>query len=87
MQAPCKTCDRREQDFGGCRSQALLLAGDPAATDPVCSLAPTRSKVDAILAAANNGASSAQTLTKPDWLYRTNPPAAVPSSIPVDDDH
>jgi len=39
MQEPCKSCDRREQDFGGCRCQALLIAGDAAATDPVCSLA------------------------------------------------
>ena len=53
MQQPCKTCDRREQDFGGCRCQAMLLAGDPAATDPVCSLSPQRGKVDAILAAVN----------------------------------
>src|SRR3989441_2214831 len=53
MQEPCRTCDRREQDFGGCRCQALLLAGDAAATDPVCSLAPLRPKVDAILAAVN----------------------------------
>ena len=87
MQPPCKTCDRREQDFGGCRCQALLLAGDPAATDPVCSLAPTRSTVDAILAAANNGAPSDQPLTKPDWLYRANPPVAVHPSPAVDDDH
>jgi pyrroloquinoline quinone biosynthesis protein E len=53
MQEPCKTCDRRELDFGGCRCQALLLAGDAAATDPVCSLAPLRPKVDAILANLN----------------------------------
>src|ERR1700737_1527724 len=53
MQEPCKTCDRREQNFGGCRCQALLLAGDATATDPVCSLAPTRNKVDAILASLN----------------------------------
>src|ERR1700687_1546943 len=53
MQQPCKTCDRREQDFGGCRCQALLLAGDASATDPVCSLAPLRPKVDAILAGMN----------------------------------
>ena len=72
MQEPCKTCDRREQDFGGCRCQALLLAGDANATDPVCSLAPLRPKVDAILAAVNN-ASSAQILAKPSWLYRPNP--------------
>jgi pyrroloquinoline quinone biosynthesis protein E len=72
MQEPCKTCDRREQDFGGCRCQALLLAGDAAATDPVCSLAPTRPKVDAILAGVNSSP-SAQILAKPSWLYRPNP--------------
>jgi PqqA peptide cyclase len=49
MQKPCKTCDRRSLDFGGCRCQALLLAADATATDPVCSLSPQRSKVDAIL--------------------------------------
>ena len=81
MQEPCKTCDRREQDFGGCRCQAMLLAGDPAATDPVCSLAPLRPKVDAILAGVNTNAAAvpglapppAGPLTKPQWLYRPNP--------------
>lgn len=72
MQEPCKTCDRREQDFGGCRCQALLLAGDAASTDPVCSLAPLRPKVDAILAGMN-AAPPAQLLVKPTWLYRPNP--------------
>jgi len=72
MQEPCKTCDHREQDFGGCRCQALLLAGDAAATDPVCSLAPLRPKIDAILA-GTNAAPPAQLLAKPTWLYRPNP--------------
>src|SRR5229473_1787860 len=72
MREPCKTCDRRELDFGGCRCQALLLAGNAAATDPVCSLAPTRGKADAILAAVNKP-SVVETLTSPDWLYRPNP--------------
>jgi pyrroloquinoline quinone biosynthesis protein E len=73
MQEPCKTCDRREQDFGGCRCQALLLAGDASATDPVCSLAPTRGKVDAILKAANKPSAVEPTFTTPAWLYRPNP--------------
>ena len=82
MQEPCKTCDRRGQDFGGCRCQALLLSGDAAATDPVCSLAPQRPKVDAILAAVNlapvswgagPAAPGADPLTRPVWLYRPNP--------------
>jgi pyrroloquinoline quinone biosynthesis protein E len=74
MQEPCKSCDRRTQDFGGCRCQALLLAGDPAATDPVCSFSPNRPKVDAILANLNDTLPPvAQPLTKPAWLYRPNP--------------
>lgn len=73
MQEPCRTCDRRELDFGGCRCQALLITGDAAATDPVCTLSPERVKVDAILEAASNPAPPIETLTKPDWLYRPNP--------------
>lgn len=40
MPEPCRSCDRREIDFGGCRCQAFLLTGDAAATDPVCHLSP-----------------------------------------------
>jgi pyrroloquinoline quinone biosynthesis protein E len=72
MQEPCKSCDRRAQDFGGCRCQAMLVAGDPAATDPVCSLSPQRGKVDVIVAGINTQ-SSANILAKPPWLYRPNP--------------
>lgn len=72
MQEPCKSCERRTQDFGGCRCQALLLAGDATATDPVCSLSPQRSKVDAILSEANSAAAGAVS-GKPAWLYRPNP--------------
>jgi PqqA peptide cyclase len=72
MQEPCRTCDRRELDFGGCRCQALLLTGDASATDPVCSLAPLRPKIDAILNGMNS-APRAEILSKPSWLYRPNP--------------
>jgi pyrroloquinoline quinone biosynthesis protein E len=41
MQEPCRSCERRSIDFGGCRCQAFHLTGDAAATDPVCKLAPT----------------------------------------------
>ena len=71
MPEPCKSCDRREQDFGGCRCQAFLLAGDAAAADPVCSLAPQHSKVNAILAAVNGP--EAESFANPKWLYRSNP--------------
>ena len=42
MPEPCRSCDRRDVDFGGCRCQAFLLSGDASATDPACSLSPHR---------------------------------------------
>ena len=52
MKEPCRSCSRRDEDFGGCRCQAMLLTGDPAATDPVCVLSPDRARLDAALAEA-----------------------------------
>jgi pyrroloquinoline quinone biosynthesis protein E len=40
LPAPCRTCDERHTDFGGCRCQAFALLGDAGATDPACALSP-----------------------------------------------
>jgi pyrroloquinoline quinone biosynthesis protein E len=63
MQEPCKSCDRREIDFGGCRCQAMALAHDPAATDPACSRSPLHNKIVELTSAA---------LSSPDaeFVYR-----------------
>ena len=45
MQEPCRSCARREQDFGGCRCQAFLIVGDARAADPVCHLSPQHALV------------------------------------------
>lgn len=42
MQEPCKSCDEKDKDFGGCRCQAYLLTGDMYKTDPVCSKSPDK---------------------------------------------
>jgi pyrroloquinoline quinone biosynthesis protein E len=52
MPEPCKSCDRRAIDFGGCRCQAFHLAGDAAATDPACSLSPKHGLIEDARAAA-----------------------------------
>jgi pyrroloquinoline quinone biosynthesis protein E len=36
MMEPCRSCDRREIDWGGCRCQAFAIAGDARAADPAC---------------------------------------------------
>ena len=40
MKEPCSSCEHREQDLGGCRCQAFLLANDPTVADPVCVKSP-----------------------------------------------
>jgi pyrroloquinoline quinone biosynthesis protein E len=66
MQEPCRTCERRAIDFGGCRCQAMAFAGDPAATDPVCSKSPHHASLSA--AAEADGA-----ITDAELTYRVAP--------------
>jgi pyrroloquinoline quinone biosynthesis protein E len=84
MPEPCRSCDRRAEDFGGCRCQALLLTGDASATDPACSLSPKHNIVVEAVRQANTSSSSAQPGTATSfvqlqrdtaslWSYRTNP--------------
>jgi len=52
MPEPCRSCERREIDWGGCRCQAFLLTGDAGATDPACALSPDHQLVAALRDAA-----------------------------------
>jgi pyrroloquinoline quinone biosynthesis protein E len=57
MPEPCKSCEFKEVDFGGCRCQAFALTGDAGNTDPACTLSPHHDrifKVAAEEAAGNN---------------------------------
>lgn len=54
----CQSCDRRDIDFGGCRCQAMAVAGDPTAADPVCRKSPHRHLVDATLEAETQPAAA-----------------------------
>ena len=56
MSEPCRGCDRRELDFGGCRCQAFQLTGDAARADPVCHLSPDHEIVAAAVRAAEGPA-------------------------------
>ena len=53
MPNPCRECEFREVDFGGCRCQAALITGNPAATDPACSLSPYRDKLTQFVESIN----------------------------------
>jgi pyrroloquinoline quinone biosynthesis protein E len=66
MPEPCRGCDRRSIDHGGCRCQAFALAGDVRATDPACSLAPAH----VVVRAARQRAEEADRAAPPRYLYR-----------------
>jgi len=53
MPEPCKSCERRELDWGGCRCQAYLVAGDAGVTDPACMLSADHGRMKAIREAAS----------------------------------
>jgi len=78
MPEPCRSCERRSLDFGGCRCQAFLVAGDASATDPVCSLAPAHHFVEEWLVRTNSPAGARPNLTPApqsaeSWTYRPQP--------------
>jgi pyrroloquinoline quinone biosynthesis protein E len=69
MPEPCRSCERRAVDFGGCRCQAFHLTGSAAATDPACRLSPHHGLVEAARAAATAGSA-------PAFRYRAAGPPA-----------
>ena len=58
MKEPCSSCEHREQDLGGCRCQAFMLAHDPAVADPVCIKSPHHHLVTDAVAQAVSQSSS-----------------------------
>jgi pyrroloquinoline quinone biosynthesis protein E len=67
MPEPCRSCERRTEDYGGCRCQAFLITGDASATDPVCTLAPTHHLIENVRPMAHSHGEQVS------WSYRTNP--------------
>ena len=65
MPEPCRSCERRELDLGGCRCQAFQLTGDAGRTDPVCHLSPDHAVVAEAVRAADEGPSGAVLTPRP----------------------
>jgi pyrroloquinoline quinone biosynthesis protein E len=76
MAEPCRSCERREIDWGGCRCQAFLLAGDAGRADPVCALSPDHGVVEAALQEAEGN--------PPAFVYRRYGAAPI-SPAPSDE--
>lgn len=75
MQEPCRSCARKDVDFGGCRCQAFLLTGDAAATDPACTLSPRHAAIADVIESVN--AVDSDTQSWPELRYRGKYPMAA----------
>jgi pyrroloquinoline quinone biosynthesis protein E len=71
MPQPCRSCERREIDWGGCRCQAFALTGDAGRTDPACALSPDHD----LLVGARGEAEA----TAPEFTYRQH--SATPPKV------
>ena len=58
MKEPCRSCDEKDKDFGGCRCQAYILTGNMYNTDPVCSKSPEHHVIQEAIDAARSSALS-----------------------------
>jgi pyrroloquinoline quinone biosynthesis protein E len=67
MPEPCRSCDQREVDWGGCRCQALAITGSAAAADPACALSPAHQTLRHL-------AEDASAQPAPDFVYRRMTP-------------
>lgn len=63
MLEPCRSCERKEIDWGGCRCQAMAIAGNAAATDPACVKSPLHARMADLI-------NQAQTEPLNDFRYR-----------------
>lgn len=54
LKEPCRSCDEKENDLGGCRCQSYLLSGDAEAADPVCTKSPHRHLIDEAIKDSQN---------------------------------
>jgi PqqA peptide cyclase len=78
MREPCKSCARRDIDFGGCRCQAFALTGDPRATDPVCHLAPDHALVAQLAAEQADQPYAYRRMQRADRRASANDEPALP---------
>lgn len=63
MPEPCRSCDEKGKDFGGCRCQAYLLTGNADNADPVCSKSPHHDRILAARQAADHATAGLEELT------------------------
>jgi PqqA peptide cyclase len=83
MKEPCRSCDEKEKDFGGCRCQAYLLTGDIYLADPVCSKSPEHGVIQQAIDSAK-AATSLASDEKPLVFRNSRNSKAMSSTVNTD---
>ena len=78
MREPCRSCELRTKDWGGCRCQALAITGDAASADPACDKSPAHADFAAI-------AETVAAMPLPELRYRRPAPTSS-ATTPVGDE-
>jgi pyrroloquinoline quinone biosynthesis protein E len=69
MKEPCRSCEDKHKDFGGCRCQALALTGDAENADPVCGKSAQHGELQQIVVHAHRAQAAGE--LKP-LVYRSD---------------
>jgi PqqA peptide cyclase len=70
MKEPCSSCEYKQEDLGGCRCQAYLIAHDAEVADPVCRKSPHHAKVVEAVARAEVAATSTGVAAEHPLVFR-----------------
>jgi pyrroloquinoline quinone biosynthesis protein E len=79
MPEPCRSCARKEVDFGGCRCQAFALTGDAGRTDPVCVYSPYHHLVQRALDDSQGASGGSGDAPSGRLVYRRPSPTVPPA--------
>jgi pyrroloquinoline quinone biosynthesis protein E len=71
MPDPCRSCEFREVDFGGCRCQAALITGDATVTDPACQFSPDRTTLTEFVEASQK-TTGGFSMAEEEFVFRQN---------------
>ena len=82
MPEPCRSCARREIDFGGCRCQAFALTGDAGTTDPACGLSPRHAEMVALAERDSAAGEHDDTFAYRGFSHPRKQAAAAPAGHP-----
>ncbi|MGN6805381.1 MAG: pyrroloquinoline quinone biosynthesis protein PqqE [Trinickia sp.] len=72
MKEPCRSCEEKTKDLGGCRCQAYLLTGDAANADPVCDKSPAHAQIVQFVERASEAAAGGGGATQQPIFFRND---------------